>query len=107
MILIIANKKNNSSVYVPVDKLRTLRVYEECNYGWNENGAESTKKEVKWSLEITVDNEECLCIAVGEENIARALADEIPLYISGFLIDSKPCVYVDVEKFIEERGDAA
>lgn len=78
MILIIANKKNNSSIYVPVDKLRSLRVYEECDYGWNHDGAGPTKKEIKWSLEMTVDNEECLCITVGEEEAARKLANQIP-----------------------------
>lgn len=87
MILIIANKEKNTSLYIPVEKLRFIRVYKDDSSHWIEKGDRKEEWGICFDIESEYDNE--LSIVVGDENATRELCNQIPLYINQHIYSSK------------------
>jgi hypothetical protein len=85
----MVNRSQNISVYAPVDQIRGIGIH---HY-------ESTE----FSIQIMMPDDDYMLIPAGSEGMAKELVNELPLYISGSLLDGAPCVYIDIDKFVEAR----
>lgn len=87
MILIIQNKDRNTSLYIPVEKLRYVRVYKEDNYSWDDDNDKKEQWGICFELECQCEDESS--IIVGDEKTTRELCNQIPLYINQHIYSSK------------------
>jgi hypothetical protein len=89
MQLIMVNRSQNLSVYAPIHQIRGIQV-SRCGYE-------------EFGIKITLSNDEGMLIPVGSEIMAKELANEMPSYISGPLLDGAPCIYIDIDRFVDVR----